>query len=93
MDVRDFDFNLPTELIAQEPAAVRGGARMLYLDRASGSLTHTLVSALPDLLHPGDLVVVNDTRVFSGAPAGTSPRPERRRRRNASWSRQGQTQV
>ncbi len=64
MDVRDFDFDLPTELIAQEPAAVRGGARLLHLDRASGSLTHTLVSALPDLLQPGDLVVVNDTRVF-----------------------------
>jgi S-adenosylmethionine:tRNA ribosyltransferase-isomerase len=64
MDVRDFDFDLPTELIAQEPAAVRGGARLLCLDRASGSLTHTLVSALPALLHPGDLVVVNDTRVF-----------------------------
>ena len=64
MDVRDFDFDLPPELIAQEPPAARGGARLLHLDRASGSLTHTRVSALPDLLRAGDLVVVNDTRVF-----------------------------
>lgn len=64
MDVRDFDFDLPSELIAQEPPAVRGGARLLHLDRANGSLAHTLVSALPDLLNEGDLIVVNDTRVF-----------------------------
>jgi S-adenosylmethionine:tRNA ribosyltransferase-isomerase len=64
MDVRDFDFDLPPELIAQEPSAVRGGARLLYLNRATGSLTHTHVSALPTLLRAGDLVVVNNTRVF-----------------------------
>jgi len=64
MDVRDFDFDLPSELIAQEPPPVRGGARLLHVDRASGSLSHTSVSALPDLLRPGDLVVVNNTRVF-----------------------------
>ena len=64
MNVRDFDFDLPPELIAQEPPAVRGGARLLHLDRASGAIAHTHVSALPDLLRPGDLVVVNDTRVF-----------------------------
>src|SRR3954469_16216878 len=64
MDVGDFDFDLPPELIAQEPAAERSAARLLYLDRPSGSLTHTRITALPDLLRPGDLVVVNDTRVF-----------------------------
>jgi len=64
MDVREFDFNLPPELIAQEPAVARGAARMLYLDRATGSLVHTHVSALPTLLRAGDLVVVNNTRVF-----------------------------
>ena len=64
MDVRDFDFDLPSELIAQEPPPVRGGARLLHVDRASGSLSHTCVSALPDRLRPGDLVVVNNTRVF-----------------------------
>src|SRR5216683_437799 len=64
MDVREFDFDLPSELIAQEPPTARAGARLLCLGRASGSLTHTHVTALPDLLLPGDLVVVNNTRVF-----------------------------
>ncbi len=64
MDVRDFDFDLPPELIAQEPPATRGGARLLHLDRASGAIAHTRVSALPELLRAGDLLVVNNTRVF-----------------------------
>ena len=64
MDVRDFDFDLPAELIAQEPAPDRGASRLLVLDRDRGSLRHTHVRALPDLLRAGDLLVVNDTRVF-----------------------------
>ena len=64
MDVREFDFNLPPELIAQNPSPERGGARLLVLDRASGRLHHTFIAALPDLLLPGDLLVVNNTRVF-----------------------------
>jgi S-adenosylmethionine:tRNA ribosyltransferase-isomerase len=64
MDVRDFDFDLPPELIAQEPPRLRGGARLLHLDRDSGSIAHTHVTSLPDLLRAGDLVVVNNTRVF-----------------------------
>jgi S-adenosylmethionine:tRNA ribosyltransferase-isomerase len=64
MDVGEFDFDLPPELIAQEPPAERQAARLLYLDRASGSATHTHIAALPDLLRAGDLVVVNNTRVF-----------------------------
>jgi S-adenosylmethionine:tRNA ribosyltransferase-isomerase len=64
MDVRDFDFDLPAGLIAQEPAADRGSSRLLHLDRATGAVAHTRFAALPDLLAPGDLVVVNDTRVF-----------------------------
>jgi S-adenosylmethionine:tRNA ribosyltransferase-isomerase len=64
MDVREFDFDLPPELIAQEPPRDRGGSRLLQLDRATGSIRHTHVAALPDLLRAGDLVVVNDTRVF-----------------------------
>jgi len=64
MDVREFDFALPSELIAQEPAADRSAARLLHLHRDGGSITHTQVSALPDLLRAGDLVVVNNTKVF-----------------------------
>ncbi|OFV92314.1 MAG: tRNA preQ1(34) S-adenosylmethionine ribosyltransferase-isomerase QueA [Acidobacteria bacterium RIFCSPLOWO2_12_FULL_65_11] len=64
MDVREFDFDLPAELIAQEPALRRGDARLMRLDRDAGAITHHTVSALPDLLRPGDLLVVNNTRVF-----------------------------
>jgi S-adenosylmethionine:tRNA ribosyltransferase-isomerase len=64
MDIREFDFDLPAELIAQEPAAERSAARLLYLDRVSGSITHSTISALPNLLRAGDVVVVNNTRVF-----------------------------
>src|SRR6266850_8519473 len=64
MDIREFDFDLPSELIAQEPAVERSAARLLHLDRASGSITHSTVSALPHLLREGDVVVVNNTRVF-----------------------------
>ena len=64
MDVRDFDFELPAELIAQEPAADRSSSRLLHLDRATGDITHGRFAALPDHLAPGDLLVVNNTRVF-----------------------------
>jgi S-adenosylmethionine:tRNA ribosyltransferase-isomerase len=64
MFVRDFDFNLPPELIAQTPAAERGLARLLHLARATGAITHSSIASLPDLLVPGDVLAVNDSRVF-----------------------------
>jgi S-adenosylmethionine:tRNA ribosyltransferase-isomerase len=64
MDVREFDYDLPSDLVAQEPTAERSAARLLYLSREKGAITHTAVSVLPTLLRPGDLVVVNNTRVF-----------------------------
>src|SRR5207247_1669421 len=64
MNVRDFDFDLPSDLIAQEPAAERTSARLLHLDRQTGSIVHTTVAALANCLRAGDLLVVNDTRVF-----------------------------
>lgn len=64
MDVSDFDYHLPSELIAQFPADQRSEARLLVLDRASRAWTHSRVSSLPQLLVPGDLLVLNDTRVF-----------------------------
>ena len=64
MHVRDFDFDLPPELIAQEPAAERGAARLVHLHRSTGAVTHAFVVALPDLLRDSDLIVVNNTRVF-----------------------------
>ena len=62
MLVSDFDFELPPEAIAQE-ASPRGSSRLLVLD-AEGESRHRTVADLPGLLRPGDLLVVNDTRVI-----------------------------
>jgi len=60
----DFQFDLPSELIAQVPAERRDAARLLVLDRRSGALTHTHVHTLAEQLRAGDLLIVNDTRVI-----------------------------
>jgi S-adenosylmethionine:tRNA ribosyltransferase-isomerase len=59
-----FDFELPPELIAQEPPTERSSARLMHLERETGLIRHSVISALPALLQPGDLLVVNNTRVF-----------------------------
>ena len=64
MHISEFDFNLPPELIAQQPASRRGDARLLHLDRQTGNIGHTTIAALPGALTPGDVLVVNNTRVF-----------------------------
>lgn len=64
MKVSEFDFDLPDELIAQEPPDVRGGSRLLVLHRDRDRLEHTSFVRLPDYLHEGDLLVLNDTKVF-----------------------------
>jgi S-adenosylmethionine:tRNA ribosyltransferase-isomerase len=67
--VSDFDFDLPPELIAQEPAP-RGGSRLLLLDRSTGAIQHAMIRDLPASLRDGDLLVVNDTRVFAARLLG-----------------------
>ncbi len=69
MDVSDFDFDLPDELVAQHPAP-RGCSRLLGLDRVTGERRHGSIADLPALLRPGDLLVVNDTRVFAARLLG-----------------------
>ena len=64
MNVSDFDFHLPDDLVAQDPPAERGASRLLALDRISGQVSHHRFADLPLLLRAGDLLVVNDTRVF-----------------------------
>jgi S-adenosylmethionine:tRNA ribosyltransferase-isomerase len=68
---QDFHFELPAELIAQRPAAARGGSRMLALDGASGAWRDLRFGDLPGLLRPGDLLVFNDTRVVPARVRGT----------------------
>src|SRR5580700_1768777 len=62
--VEDFDYSLPAELIAQQPPAERGASRMLVMDRVTGSLKDDSFSSLAALLRPGDLLVLNDSRVI-----------------------------
>jgi len=62
--VADFDFELPQELIAQQPPAERGHSRMLVMDRTSGGLRDTAFSEFPALLRAGDVLVLNDSRVI-----------------------------
>ena len=64
MHITDFDFNLPTELIAQEPCPIRDQARLFKFERKTKRYTHHRVVELPRLLSQGDLLVVNDTRVY-----------------------------
>ena len=64
MDVADFDFELPDELIAQEPPVERGTSRLLVLDRRSGMLRDSSFASLPEFLDAGDLLALNNTRVF-----------------------------
>ncbi len=60
----DFEYNLPPSLIAQEPARQRDSAKMLTLDRGTGETTHRQFRELPALLRPGDVLVMNDSRVI-----------------------------
>ena len=69
-DADDYDYDLPRDLIAQEPLADRTAARMLVVRRSDGDLAHRHVRDLVDLLLPGDLLVVNDTRVVPARLAG-----------------------
>ena len=64
MKISSFDYDLPDRLVAQVPAAIRDEARLLVLDRRQECLQHALFRDLPDFLHPGDVLVLNDTRVF-----------------------------
>lgn len=60
----DFDYDLPPEYIAQSPAEPRDSARLMVLDRATGAITHAVFRDLGRFLQPGDLLVVNRTRVI-----------------------------
>ncbi len=68
MRLQDFDYELPARLIAQLPAARREDSRLLHL--GSGALEHLLFADFPGLLRPGDLLVLNDTRVIKARLRG-----------------------
>lgn len=64
MHLTDFNYEYPLELVAQRPLGQRDDSRLLVLDRATDALQHRAVRALPELLRPGDLLVVNSSRVL-----------------------------
>jgi S-adenosylmethionine:tRNA ribosyltransferase-isomerase len=70
MNVSDFDFDLPEELIALRPARPRDSARLLVVRGPEGRLEDRGVRDLPELLHAGDILVANDTRVLRAALLG-----------------------
>ena len=71
MQLSDFDFPFDPDLVAQQPVIPRDHARLLLLDRKTDQLAHHHVSDLPGLLEPGDLLVVNDTKVLAARVSGT----------------------
>src|SRR5213594_2671653 len=76
--VADFDYDLPADRIAQEPAPQRDGSRLMALDRSVGpprGLGHLRFVDLPSLLRPGDLLVLNYTRVLPARLVGRRAAP------------------
>lgn len=64
MRLLEFDYNLPEELIAQSPMESRDHSRLLVLDKKTGAISHHLFYEIVDYLYPGDVLVLNNSRVF-----------------------------
>ena len=64
MDVKDFDYELPEELIAQDPLEDRSASRLMVLDRETGEIQHRIFKDITQYLRPGDCLVINDTKVI-----------------------------
>ncbi len=64
MKRQDFYFELPEELIAQDPLEDRSGSRLLVVDKETGEVSHHIFKEIIDYLEPGDCLVLNDTKVI-----------------------------
>ncbi|OQA36564.1 MAG: S-adenosylmethionine:tRNA ribosyltransferase-isomerase [Parcubacteria group bacterium ADurb.Bin326] len=73
LSLSDFDYVLPSELIAQEPIKPRDAARLLVLDKKSGKMMHQHFFDLPEILRPGDVLVFNNSKVIPARLYGTKP--------------------
>ena len=71
MKRQDFYYELPEELIAQDPLKDRSSSRLLVLDKESGAVSHHVFREITDYLNPGDCLVINDTRVIPARLIGT----------------------
>lgn len=92
MDVKDFYFDLPQELIAQDPLEDRASSRLLVLDRSTGEVEHRKFRDILKYLNPGDCLVINDTKVIParliGSKEGTDAKIEvllLKRKENDIW--------
>ena len=92
MDVKDFYFDLPQELIAQDPLEDRASSRLLVLDRSTGEVEHRKFRDILEYLNPGDCLVINDTKVIParliGSKEGTDVKIEvllLKRKENDIW--------
>ncbi|MBU4399047.1 MAG: tRNA preQ1(34) S-adenosylmethionine ribosyltransferase-isomerase QueA [Planctomycetes bacterium] len=73
LDIDNYDYDLPKGLIAQSPVACRTDARLLVVDRGRNLLEHRYIRDLPEYLHDGDCLVINDTRVVPARLVGHRP--------------------
>lgn len=75
MNLHDFYYDLPEELIAQDPLSDRSSSRLMVLDKETGEVTHRIFKDIVEYLNPGDCLVINDTKVIParliGAKEGT----------------------
>lgn len=92
MDVKDFDYYLPEELIAQDPLEDRSSSRLMVLDKKTGEVKHKVFKDIIDYLMPGDCIVLNNTKVIParlyGAKEGTNAKIEvllLKRKENDIW--------
>ena len=69
----DFDYNLPEELIAQDPLSDRSSSRLMVLDRKTGEIEHKVFKDIIDYLNEGDCLVINDTKVIPARLIGVKP--------------------
>ena len=80
MDVKDFDYDLPEELIAQDPLEDRSSSRLMVLDKKTGDIEHKIFRDVVDYLQPGDCLVLNNTKVIParlfGVKEGTEAKIE-----------------
>lgn len=71
LELKDFDYYLPKELIAQHPSSVRDECRLMVLDKKTGEIEHKIFKDIIDYLKPGDCMVLNDTRVMPARLIGS----------------------
>ncbi len=76
MNLHDFNYELPQELIAQDPLEDRSSSRLLVLDKNTGEYEHKVFTDIVDHIHPGDCLVINDTKVIPARLIGHRPDKE-----------------